>query len=53
MRLLRAALILIALYAFDRMYLDGQNAGVAASIARSAGTSINQQVAALLRPLRT
>jgi hypothetical protein len=53
MRMLRAALILLALYAIDRMYLDGQNAAGAMSLARSAGTSINQQVAALLRPLRT
>jgi hypothetical protein len=53
MRLLRAAIILLALYAIDRMYLDGQNAAVAMSLARSAGASISQQVGDLLRPLRT
>jgi hypothetical protein len=53
MRLFRAALILIALYTVDHMYLDGQNAAVAVSIARSVGASINQQVADLLRPLQT
>jgi hypothetical protein len=53
MRFFRATVILIALYAIDRMYLDGQNAAVAMSIARSVGASINQQVADLLRPLQT
>jgi hypothetical protein len=53
MRLFRAALILIAVYTIDHMYLDGQNAAAAVSIARSVGASINQQVADLLRPLQT
>jgi hypothetical protein len=53
MRFFRAALILIALYTVDHMYLEGQKAAVALSIARSVGASINQQVADLLRPLRT
>ena len=53
MRIFRAAFILIALYTIDHMYLDGQNAAVAVSIARSVGASINQQVADLLQPLRT
>jgi hypothetical protein len=40
MRFFRATFILIALYTIDHMYLDGQNATVALSIARSVGASI-------------
>jgi hypothetical protein len=52
MRLFWIALVIVALVAIDRAYLDGQNSDQVMSLVRWAGMSVSDWAHDLLRPLR-
>ena len=52
MRLFWIPLVTVALFAVDRAYMNGQNAGQVVSLARRAGAFINREVDDLLRLIR-
>jgi hypothetical protein len=52
MRLFWIALVIVALVAIDRAYLDGQNSDQVMSLVRWAGTNVSDWAHDLLRPLR-
>jgi hypothetical protein len=52
MRLLVIPLVIVALFALDRAYMDGHNADQMMSVARWAGAYVRNWTDDLLRPLR-
>jgi hypothetical protein len=52
MRLFWIPLVIVAMFAIDRAYLDGQNADQVMSVVRWAGTHVTNWTNDLLRPLR-
>jgi len=52
MRWFVAALLVVALFLFDRAYLDGQNAEILLSLLRRGAATINAWAADLTRTVR-
>jgi hypothetical protein len=52
MRWLAAVLLVVALFAFDRAYLDGQNTEILFALLRRAAAAINAWAAELTRVVR-
>jgi hypothetical protein len=53
MRWFAAALVVALVFAIDRAFFDGQSAAMLLSLLRRGATAFNQEVADLLRWMRT